>query len=96
MDEPLDASCPGGGGALGVRGHRGSVAPTVPGTLTVVATLHAALVSAVIVVVVVVIIGGADESPRWDLGCSGRSMGRPRLGATGDNGNSVEGTLGGM
>ena len=43
--------------ALGVRGHRGSVAPTVPGTL---ADMHASSAVVVVVVVVVVVDAIAD------------------------------------
>ena len=96
MDEPLDASCPGTAVPWASGGTGAPWLRLFPGTLAIVATMHAALVSAVVVVAVVVIIGGADESPSQDLGCSGRSIGRPRLGATGDNGDSVEGTLGGV
>ena len=50
-------------------------------------TMHAALVSAV-VVVVVVIIGGADDSCNRVFAIAGRSVGRPRLGATGATGTN--------
>ena len=50
----------------------------------------------VVVIVVVVMVRGANKSSNRDLGFAGRSVGRPRVDATGDNGDSVGGSLGGM
>ena len=54
------------------------------------------MLSSLLPVVVVIVIGGADVYPSRTLGGSGRSMARPRLGATGDNGDNTGGALGGV